>query len=991
MSKPAAVRGTAFQILAWGLCVALLPRALPAQPMADARLAAEAIRLNEEAGRISVDGDVAEAIEVCRRAVEANRRVHGEHGRKTALAKSHLALAMSRAGDHHQSLVLWQQALDVAKKELGEEHQASLSLLENVASAYASLNQPAESAERYRQAIAIYQRTGREKSFDAASACLLLGNQQQALGDYSAARASFERSITLYRQAAGRDVAELVPPMNRLGRMLREQGDLAGAKRMFNESLRLSLAFHGENHVDTADAYNNVATALIEEGNFPAAADALGKALSIRVRVQGVEHPDVAFAFENTAVIFVFQRRYADAENALNVALEIRRKHREADPYLLSNVLSNLAVLHHRQGKSREAVAATREALQITAESIGDNHPLTFVQWENLASLQMAANDLEGARDSMEHVRRAIRRHVARVLPGLSDREQLQYLTTRYRQQLHHALSMACLNPDHSALANASAGWLINGKAITQESMADREQLLKRSAAAEGGAEVQRLFEVRKQLAAVSMGAQAASAKQQDILQSLEAEEAALSRSISQSLRRSEAFGQWVELETVREAIPAGAVLIDIARIEVYDFNNADPELTVEKFQPARYFAWIIPRSGTGNVRILDLGLASEIDALIGDVRSEISRAARADGLLQKQGEDAALRQLDPLLARVQARVWRPIAEQLPDAVESLIVSPDGELWLLPWAAIPVSEGRLLLEDYALRLVTSGRDLVSADSGAEVQATTPLLFADPDFDLSIDALRKAIQALFPTRELEPTRTRGTFTALANVLRLPNTKVEADFIAPSVEKIAGEPPRTYADRFALESVVKSVRAPRILVLSTHGFFLPERPAVRDAEPGGKTRSARSAPAAVEIENPLLRCGLLFAGCNSRQSTGSDDGILTGLEIVGIDLAGTELVVLSACETGIGKVNSGEGVAGLRQAFQLAGASSVVATLWQVPDRDSALLMNDFFAQLAAGQGRPEALRQAQLRRIAARRERYGAAHPFFWAAWTVTGR
>lgn len=227
--------------------------------------------------------------------------------------------------------------------------------------------------------------------------------------------------------------------------------------------------------------------------------------------------------------------------------------------------------------------------------------------------------------------------------------------------------------------------------------------------------------------------------------------------------------------------------------------------------------------------------------------------------------------------------------------------------------------------------------------------------------------------------------------LPKVNRLPYTAVEAQTILPSVEAIAKAKPIVYTGEYALEGVFKKVTQPKMMILSTHGVFLPAK---QNKLAGNSFASTPKQPGTELVgptDNPMLRCGLLLAGCNQRPfNTTDDDGILTGDEIMACNLRGTELVVLSACETGVGEVRNGDGVAGLRQAFQLAGAKAVVATLWVIDDRESAYFMREFFKHLDEKESPADAIRSAQLQRIEARRSRFGAAHPFYWAAWTLTG-
>jgi CHAT domain-containing protein len=393
-------------------------------------------------------------------------------------------------------------------------------------------------------------------------------------------------------------------------------------------------------------------------------------------------------------------------------------------------------------------------------------------------------------------------------------------------------------------------------------------------------------------------------------------------------------------------------------------------------------------------VRLIDLGEAGAIEADVVAVRRALKIDPKAfEAALKREGEPAVEAELRKTLEALAERVLRPLLPHIGEA-KRWILSPDAALWLVPWAALPVGDERYAIEDHAISYVVSGRELTQPP-GKPTKGQV-LVMADPDYDLDPDAARKAaVQVLrgpqAPAGELALRGLSRSFS-LGAVRRLPGTAAEAKAIEPRLKAFAGVAPVVYSDRYALEAVFLKFQRPRVVVMSTHGYFLDDQPQEAARDDARAIEAGGSGPRiAVKSENPLLRCGLLLAGCNRPPTGAGDDGVLTGLEIVGTDLRGTELVVLSACETGLGDVRNGEGIAGLRQAFQLAGAQTVVATLWQVPDRESARLMTAFFDGLAAGKGKADALREAQLELINSRRERLGAAHPYFWAAFTVTGQ
>ena len=614
------------------------------------------------------------------------------------------------------------------------------------------------------------------------------------------------------------------------------------------------------------------------------------------------------------------------------------------------------------------------------------------------------------ATGSFRRVRRILRRHNVRQLPALSAHEQLLYLRTTDQARLHSAFSLALAHHSASDIVASSAEWVVNAKGVAQEALSERERLALVVDNPKIGRIARQLQSIRARLASLTISPPLVADKQEGYraeLDRLTQQERELSKQIARSRGEQERDDPWVELAEVRKALAVHEVLIEIARFSVFDFKAVKQE---PRWQPARYAAWVIPAEGQGDVRLLDLGQAEEIDKAVADLRDVLAEAPRA---IRDFGEPDADEELQQSLAGVAKLVLYPLlvaiepthapspqpssADGIGNEAEParhLILSPDGSLWLVPWAALALEDGNYAIEGHRISYLVSGRDLVLR-TDRELPTTAPLVLADPDYGLKPEEMLTTTARLASQGDLAKRGTQRSATGVSTRWpRLEGTAAEARVIQPRLQEYCQAEPRLYLADEALEGVFKAVKSPRVVVLSTHGFFLPDQEFLPDERLGiADDKRPALTTEGMPLENPLLRCGLVLAGANTRvdrTNETADDGILTGLEIVGTDLRGTELVVLSACETGLGEVHNGEGVAGLRQAFQLAGARSVVASLWQVDDQSTARLMADFFTNLAAGQAKAEALRGAQLAMIRSRRERNGAAHPYFWAAFTLTG-
>lgn len=663
----------------------------------------------------------------------------------------------------------------------------------------------------------------------------------------------------------------------------------------------------------------------------------------------------LAATYGDLALLYSTQNRYSEAESLLLQALqllEILEFNRQSDDVVsalqsadwknqsfsfannTARTFDRLADLYVLQERYSEAETAYRKNLEFYQQQFSNEHPGVGESFVGLAKLYEAQNDIELALQNLRQGLDIEEYHLNLNLTNLTETQGQNYVTnTIATTDRTISLNLQKASGDLTAKQLALTT-VLRRKGRILDIASGGLQTLRQSLPSDEQSLLDDLIEKRTQLSDLmfSPSADLQADEYRTELVRLEAEASDLETNLA---RRSADFRdseQPVDIDMVQTKIPEDGVLVEYIRYS----SSSDRVGSDNRLNNSRYAAYIL--FSDGKVEGIDLGPAEDIDA---DVNS-LSRSLSSPDTPPFEVKENA--------KALYHKIMNPVRERLSGET-TVFISPDSTLNLIPFEALVDESNNYLLKEYDFRYLTSGRDLIRTNSSVSSNKSA-VLIGDPTFS-------RAEEVSTITNEGIGRQDRAINLEENIFPLLRGTGLE-------IEEIKEQLPdaQSYLTAEATEAQLKTVQQPRILHIATHGFFRPIN----------------------ESPNPLLQSGLVLAGVKERQSGGNENGILTALEVTGLNLSGTQLVVLSACETGLGELTDGEGVYGLRRAIVLAGAQSQVISLWKVDDNATKKLMVDYYSKLLSGVPRDKALRATQ--RDFLKEGEY--THPFYWAAFIGSG-
>lgn len=925
--------------------------------------------------------------------VELKKDLLGINSAEYAASLVNLAGIYSDLGEYDQAESLYLEAISNYKVSLGDQHP-------DYATAVQHLGQLYESQARYTQAEALYLNAINIRKFaigsfhpNYASSLFSLGRLYRKIGDYEKSKAFFEEALSIYEKSYGQLHPNYANATGEMGVLMQSMGQYTLAEAYLTQTLNLRRNIYGNQHRQVAEAQNNLASLYLAIGNFNKAEENYLQAVEIFEKALGDNNPDYATALNNLGDFYVAVMKFKEARanyqkalvifgqtfgpshplyaNTLNNLASLDRKtgnFEKAEQRYLQTLqmdertvgknhpsyatsLNNLAILYVATKKYKKAEPLYKESINIKKATLGENHPSYAKSVNNLALMYMTLEEYDKAEPLFLEAISNQLRQVRTIFPALNEKERDAFYNT-LRSDLERFNTFAVLHSlDNPGITSA----MYNNQLTTKALLFNASDKMRSNILASDNEELINDFahwrDLREKLARLYQQPKRDLDEKHVELERLEEEVGLLEKSLSQ---RSEVFAKenshkQLNWKDIRDELQEGEAAVEIVRFRRY---KIDPEGKSKIIKDAN-----VPE-------FLNYGFTDEIiyAALIVDkTTTEHPRL-----VLLENGKELESRYLSYYKNAIHYVIndqnsyryyWSQINDNVDPSVEKIFVSPDGVYNKINLNALKVPQSdKYLIDQYAVIPITSSRDLAESKPQAPSSGAV-VLMGNPDYQWD---------------GVAPAATSDTAEVSEYLDPLPGTSEEVTSINELMD-IGNLETQLYTEADARESTIKELKSPKVLHIATHGYFSKE--VMQNS-----------------MNNDLLNSGLMLAGAsnslyyrrNQLAFEGEEDGILTAYEAMNLNLDHTDLVVLSACETGLGTIKNGEGVYGLQRAFKVAGAETIVLSLWKVDDRTTQKLLYYFYQEWLRHGNKQQAFKTAQVKL----REEY--KYPYYWAAFVMIG-
>lgn len=881
-------------------------------------------------------------------------RIHGTMHHSYLAVVVDLAKVYVTLGRYSDAENLLKEDLETTAKMLGKDHPDYAISCNNLAHLYKKTGRYHDAEKLFQEALTILQNNNRKESIAYASACDNLASLYDDMGFYSKAELLTKEALEIRKRVLGTEHPDYATSCNNLAGLYANYGRENEAIYFYAEAKEVYAKSLGRNHPHYASVCNNLAVLLEKLGDYEKAEKLYRESFNIRLETLGKYSPDFAVSCANLAMLFQKMGRFTEAESLFKEAKEVFvEKLGKNHPYYRM-VCNNLAGLYEQMGQYDLAQKLYHEAVEVAVKILGKEHPDYALACSNLALFYETHGRYAEAEKFFKEDSRVLTSNIQRNFIGLSEKEREQYLSTLlYHFESYYSFVLRFGKPE-------LAGWLLENSLNTRALLFFSNNQLRRSVLASNDEKLKSTYESwlirRIEIAkAIEMGEELR--RQMNInIEDLEKQANEIEKQLSVMLTRS---GLPVQLTPIRHnwqelkrKLKNNEALVEMVRIRYYENKWTDSIL---------YVALVVKRdSRFPQLVVFPHGNNMEAKGLT------YYRNCISFNLEDNQSYKT---------------FYQPLEQSLHD-ITKVYFSADGVYHQLNLETLfnPTTQ-KYLGEEIQIQLISTARDLLRMPKRKEKKINEIYLFGYPDF------AGKAQGALTSTDERNYTDDSNDWAEklgksqrfldvnTGSVSYLPGTKKEIESIETLAKKAGLKIQKYLADQ-ASEENLKAVISPGVLHIATHGFFI------------GQNNSSDQ-KVQQRFVNPLLRSGLLFAGAEltlkKEPLNSSENGILTSQEALNLSLQSTVLVVLSACETGLGEIKAGEGVFGLQRALQEAGAKSVIMSLWKVDDSATQEMMSLFYENLLIKkQDKRVAFFNAQMEM----KKRY--IHPYYWGAFVLVG-